>query len=253
MSVSLELTENVATVTVDRPDQLNALNLETLEALRSRIDAAAEEDARCLVLQGAGDDAFIAGADIQEMVDFSVAEAQAHADLGQRVVRSLETFDFPTLAAIDGYAFGGGMELALACDLRIATEGSLMGQTELDLGIMPAWGATQRLPALVGDEIARRLVYFSERVDARDALEYGLVGEVVAPGELEDRVMELASTLAGRPRHALRATKAAFGLAGTSGEGGRRYEARAWASLFGTDDQVEGMRAFLEDRDPQFE
>jgi enoyl-CoA hydratase len=254
MAVSLDLTADVATVTVDRPKHLNALNLETLHELQTRIDEAADADARCLVLEGAGDDAFIAGADIQEMADFSVAEAQEHVDLGQEVVHSLETFDLPTIAAIDGYAFGGGMELALACDLRVASEGSLMGQTELDLGIMPAWGATQRLPDLVGDELARRLVYFSERVDARDALEYGLVGEVVAPGEIDERVSDLAETLASRPRHALSATKAAFDLAGTgSDEGGRRYEGRAWASLFGTEDQAEGMRAFSEDREPEFE
>lgn len=254
MTVNLDSENNVATITVDRPAQHNALDVETLEQLAEAIDDAETSGARCLVLRGAGEEAFIAGADISQMVEMTVPEAQAYADLGQAVARSIETFPAPSIAAIDGYAFGGGMELALACDLRVAAEGSILGQTELDLGIMPGWGATQRLPRLVGEEVARRLVYFGDRVDARDAQEYGLVGEVVAPETVNDRVTEIAQELANRPRHALRATKEAFNMSAEAGrEAGLRYEARAWASLFGTADQHEGMAAFLADREPDFE
>ncbi|MFB6110929.1 MAG: enoyl-CoA hydratase/isomerase family protein [Halobacteriaceae archaeon] len=253
MSVHLEADAGVATITVDRPERHNALNVPTLEALADTVAEAADRSPGCLVLRGAGEEAFIAGADISQMQDLSVPEARDYAALGQDLAVALETFPCPVIAAIEGYAFGGGMELALACDLRVAAEGSLMGQTELDLGIMPGWGATQRLPRLVGDETARRLVYFGERLDATDALEHGLVGEVVAPEAIDDRVAELAAELAAGPRHALRATKEAFHVNAEASRGsGLRHEARAWASLFGTADQAEGMAAFLEDREPDF-
>lgn len=254
MAIDLQIDDRVATLTVNRPSRLNALDTGTLEELGEAIRTAEEDAVRCLVLRGAGEEAFIAGADIAELQDMSVSEAQRYADLGQEVTRSLETFPGPTIASIGGYAFGGGLELALACDLRVAAEGSLMGQTELDIGLMPGWGATQRLPPLVGDELARRLIYFSERVDATDALEYGLVGEVVAASELDEAVAQMAATLADRPRHALRASKEALNIA-AAGErtAGLRYEGRAWASLFGTADQSEGMAAFVEDREPDFE
>jgi len=159
----------VATITVDRPEQLNALTAETLEAIDDALDEAADRDARALVIAGAGDEAFVAGADISHMVDLSTPEAQAYAELGHRVADAIETFPAPTVAAIDGYAFGGGCELALACDMRVAAESAVLGQTEIDLGIIPGWGGTQRLPALVGDEVARRLIFLGERIDAAEA------------------------------------------------------------------------------------
>jgi enoyl-CoA hydratase len=155
---------------------------------------------------------------------------------------------------VNGYAFGGGCELALACDLRVASEGAVLGQTEIDLGIIPGWGGTQRLQRLVGDETARRLVFFGKRVDARQALEYGLVGEVVDHDRLDDRVAEMAAELAAKPRFALQAAKEALNEAEESPQSvALDFERRTWASLFGTPDQREGMRAFLEDREPEFE
>ena len=135
----------VATLTIDRPDKLNALTVETLEAIEEALAEAEAADARALVLAGAGDDAFVAGADISYMVELSTPEAQAYAELGHRVADAIESFPAPTVAAIDGYAFGGGCELALACDLRVAAESAVLGQTEIDLGIIPGWGGTQRL------------------------------------------------------------------------------------------------------------
>jgi enoyl-CoA hydratase/carnithine racemase len=253
-TVQYDSDDGVVTLAVDRPDRLNALDRDTVDALGEALAAAEDEDARVLVLTGAGEEAFVAGADLSYMRDLSTPEAQAYAELGHDLATAVETFPAPTVAAVNGYAFGGGLELALACDLRVASERAILGQTEVDLGIMPGWGGTQRLPRLVGDELARRMVFFGERVDASDAAEYGLVGEVVAHDRLADHVAELAADLAARPRHALRAAKAAMNQRyRASAEGALAYEARAWSGLFGTHDQREGMAAFLEDRDPEFE
>jgi len=244
----------VATITVDRPDQLNALTVDTLEAIEAALAEAEAAGARALVLAGAGDEAFVAGADISYMVELSTPEAQAYAELGHRVADAIESFPAPTVAAIDGYAFGGGSELALACDLRVAAERAVIGQTEIDLGIIPGWGGTQRLSRLVGDETARRLVFLGKRVDAGEAAEIGLVGEVVPDEAFDDRIDELAGELAAKPAFATRAAKEALDAARDgSRAGGLALERRAWSGLFGTHDQREGMRAFLEKREPDFE
>jgi enoyl-CoA hydratase/carnithine racemase len=253
-TVDLDHEEGVATLTVDRPDRLNAMNVETLEAMEEALARAAAEEARVLVVTGAGDDAFVAGADIEYMSQLSVAEAQAYAETGHRVVDAVADFPAPTIAAVNGYAFGGGCELALACDLRVASDRAVVGQTEIDLGIVPGWGGTQRLSRLVGDELARRLVFFGERVDAEDAREYGLVGEVVDHDELDDHVAAMAAELAEKPAFALRSAKEALDqVHETSLSAGLDYEKRLWSGLFGTPDQREGMTAFLENRDPDFE
>jgi enoyl-CoA hydratase/carnithine racemase len=253
-TIRLAFDGDVATLTVDRPDRLNALNVDTLEAIEEALAEAEAEGARALVLTGAGDDAFVAGADIGYMRELSTPEAQAYAELGHRVADKIERFPAPVIAAINGYAFGGGCELALACDLRVASEDAVVGQTEIDLGIVPGWGGSQRLPRLVGDEIARRLIFFGERIDAQDAHEHGLVGEVVAADQLDDRVANLAAELAGKPAYALRTAKELLNQAHETGqETGLRYERRAWSGLFGTHDQREGMAAFLDDREPDWE
>lgn len=246
--------DGVATITVNRPDSLNALNVPTLHALQDAVGEAEDADARVLVLTGAGDDAFVAGADISYMQDMDPQAAHEYASLGHDLASAIETFPAPAIAAINGYAFGGGMELALACDLRVASDHAILGQTEIDLGIIPGWGGTQRLPRLVGDETARRLIYFGDRLDATDAYEEGLVGDVVAHEELDDHVDDLASDLAAQPATALSAAKEALNQsAQTSLDAGLDFERRTWAGLFGSHDQREGMQAFLDDRDPDFE
>ncbi|MFB6069505.1 MAG: enoyl-CoA hydratase/isomerase family protein [Halanaeroarchaeum sp.] len=243
----------VATITVNRPERRNALDVETLEGLHDALERAEADDARTLVVTGAGDEAFVAGADIAYMKDLSPSEAHEYAELGHAFVDALEAFPAPVIAAINGYAFGGGMEVCLACDLRVASERAILGQTEIDLGIVPGWGGTQRLPRLVGDEMARRLIFFGDRVDASDANEIDLVGEVVAHDELDDRVDDLARELASKPAFALRAAKEAINQThGAPQDAGLAFERRTWSSLFGTHDQREGMAAFLEDRDPDF-
>ena len=253
-TVTLEFDDTVATLTVDRPEALNALNVETLTAMGEAITEAAEEGARALILTGAGDDAFIAGADIKYMQDLSTPEAQEWGALGHDVADALETFPGATVAAVNGYAFGGGCEMALACDLRVASESALIGNTEIDLGIIPGWGATQRLPKVVGDELARRMVFLGERLDAETARENGLFGEVVPDDELDERAEELAAELAAKPAVALRAAKESINQRYEGSQtAGLTYEKRAFASLFGTPDQREGMAAFVEDREPDFE
>ncbi|WP_259519403.1 enoyl-CoA hydratase/isomerase family protein [Halanaeroarchaeum sp. HSR-CO] len=253
-TVRYEIDGGVATITVDRPDKLNALNVETLHALRDALDTAAEDEARVLVITGAGEKAFVAGADISHMKDLGPSEAHEYATLGHDLIEAIESFPAPVIAAINGYAFGGGAEIALGCDMRVASERAIIGQTEIDLGIIPGWGGTQRLPRLVGDEVARRLIYFGDRVDASDANELGLVGEVVAHDELYDRVDDLAAELASQPAFALAAAKEAINQSHEGPQAaGLAFERRTWTSLFGTHDQREGMEAFLADREPDFE
>jgi len=247
-------TGDVSTITIDRPEALNSLTVDTLEAFADAIGAAEAAGARALVVTGAGEKAFAAGADIAYMQDLSTAEAQAYAERGHAVVNALESFPAPVIASINGYAFGGGCEIAIACDLRVASERAVIGQTEIDLGIIPGWGGTQRLPRLVGDEVARRMIFFGERIDAQDAHEYGLVGDVMAHDELDDYVAGIAEELAAKPAGALRAAKEALNLERRrEPEAGLAYERRAWSGLFGSHDQREGMAAFVEDRDPAFE
>ncbi|MFB6235628.1 MAG: enoyl-CoA hydratase/isomerase family protein [Halopenitus sp.] len=254
-TISLDVDEDgVATLTIDRPEKLNSLNVTTLEAIREALTEAEEADARVLVLTGAGEEAFIAGADISYMKDLSTPEAQAYAELGHEVADRLEQFPAPVIAAVNGYAFGGGCELALACDLRVASENALIGQTEIDLGIVPGWGGSQRLSRLVGDETARRLIFFGDRIDATDANEIGLVGEVVAHDQIDDHVAELAAELAAKPRFALSTAKEALNIVHEEPQqAGLAFERRAWSGLFGTHDQREGMEAFVEDREADFE
>ena len=254
-TVEIDASEGVTTITVSRPDRLNALNTETLQALEETLRKARDEyESRVLVLTGAGEDAFVAGADIEYMSQLSVEEAQEYAELGHRVTDAIERFPAPVIAALNGYAFGGGCELALAADLRVASERAVIGQTEVGLGIVPGWGGTQRLSRIVGDEQARRLVFFAERIDAQDAHAQGLVGGIVAHDELDDRVGTMASELAEKPKFALRSAKEALNQVHESHlTAGLRYERRLWSGLFGTDDQREGMRAFVEDREPDFE
>ncbi len=251
-SLSVERDGAVATITVDNPENLNALDVETLGALEEALAETAE--ARALVLTGAGETAFVAGADISYMTDLSVTEAQAYAELGHRVCDAIETHPAPVVAAVNGYAFGGGAELALACDMRVASENAVIGQTEIELGIVPGWGGTQRLSRIVGDAAARRMVLLGERLDAESAAEIGLVGEVVSQEELHSVVSDLASELAAKPRFALSAAKEALNQVHELPQSaGLAYERRLWSGLFGTADQREGMSAFVEKRDPEFE
>jgi enoyl-CoA hydratase len=200
--------DGVAVVTIDRQDALNALNHETLEELRDRLrELALDTDARVLVLTGAGDRAFAAGADIREMTEMTVLEGHAWGSLGHECCRLLESMPKPTVAAVNGFALGGGCELALACDLRYASEQATFGQPEINLAVIPGWGGTQRLARAIGPALAKDLILTGRTLDAAEALRLGLVSAVYPAGELHERVLETASSLAKKSAVALSAAK----------------------------------------------
>jgi enoyl-CoA hydratase/carnithine racemase len=252
-TVQLDVEDDVATLTVDRPERLNALDAETLDGIYEALAETEEQDARALVIRGAGDDAFVAGADISYMQDLDPAAAADYCEHGQRVMRAIEDFPAPVIAAINGYAFGGGSEIALASDIRVASDQAVIGQTEITLGIVPGWGGTWRLAKVVGEEQAKRMVYLGDRLSAEEAEAVGVVGEVVPHDAVEDRAREIALEIAEGPAFAMTAAKEAidrsFDADRTTMEA---YERRLWSGLFGSHDQREGMEAFLEDRDPEF-
>jgi enoyl-CoA hydratase len=242
-------------VTVDRPEAMNALDRPTLEELCNRLRELADDaEARVVVLTGAGDRAFVAGADIKYMRGLDVDEARAWGALGHEATRLLETMAKPTIAAINGFALGGGCELALACDLRCASNRAKLGQPEISLGIIPGWGGTQRLARVGGMGIAKDLVLTGRVISAEEALHAGLVDDVVEPEELMPRVLELANLLASKSPLALAAAKAALNRALGGAEHTRALEDEAsdFAGLFGSDDAKEGMTAFTEKREPRF-
>lgn len=254
MSIRSHREGAIAEVVVERPERLNALNSTSLRQLLATVqELAADTTVHVVILTGAGERAFIAGADIAEMVDLSPQEALAFAELGQAVCRAIEEAPQPYIAAVNGYALGGGCELALACDIRLASEQAVFGQPEVTLGIPPGWGGTQRLARVVPAGIARELLYTGRRLTATEALQLGLVNAVYPASELLARARELAERIAANGPLAVRWTKAAVRcglehglLAGLASE--RQY----FALAFTTDDQREGMRAFLEKRRPQF-
>ena len=254
MPIQVSNREGIVLVTIDRPDALNALNHETLSELRDRLrELANDTTARVLVLTGAGDRAFAAGADIKEMMEMSVLEGHAWGSLGHECARLLESMPKPTLAAVNGFALGGGCELALACDIRYASEHAKFGQPEINLGVIPGWGGTQRLARAVGPALAKDLILTGRTIDAAEALRMGLVSAVYPAGELLEQVLETAASLARKSPLALSAAKDAANraLQGDLGAG-LSYEAILFAALFASDDQKEGMRAFVEKRDAEY-
>ena len=254
MAIDVALDGGIATVTVNRPDALNALDLEHATALRDRLEElGADESARVVVLTGGGEKAFIAGADIKYMRDLDVAGAKAWGDLGQRCGVLLETMPKPTIAAINGFALGGGCELALACDLRIASSTAKLGQPEVNLGVVPGWGGTQRLARATTLGFAKDLCFTGRTVAAEEALAHGLVYAVHKPGELTAKVRELCEVLVSKGPLALAATKEACNLAlqGDHAEN-LETEARLFSELFATEDHKDVMTAFAEKREARF-
>jgi len=244
----------VAIVVIDREEALNALNQAVLGELRDRLEElAGEAEARALVLTGAGGRAFAAGADIKEMSAMDVERARAWGQLGHDVARLLETMPKPTIAAINGFALGGGCELALACDIRYASANAKLGQPEVNVGIIPGWGGTQRLARAVGLGVAKELVLSGRMVDAEEALRIGLVSAVFPAEELMAKSLELARALAAKSPLVLAAAKRMLNRA-LQGQldTGLSDEVAAFAELFTSEDQKEGMAAFIEKRPPAF-
>ena len=254
MTVDSERRDGVATVTLNQPATLNAFNVEQLKRLLSTLRALRDDrSVRCLILTGAGTKAFAAGADIKAMANLSAANGLAFGRLGHAVTNAVEQFPAPTIAAVNGYAFGGGCELALAADIRLAAENAVFAQPEVSLGIPPGWGGTQRLPRVIGPGLAAELIFTGRRVQAEEALRIGLVTAIYPSDQLAGEAMKLARQIAANSPTAVRAAKQGLSraFAGTP-DTFLAYELELFGSAFGSPDQREGMAAFIEKRDAAF-
>ncbi len=254
MSADISRSGANATVTVNAPERMNALNSDMLMELSEVFEeVASDHDVRVVVLTGAGDRAFIAGADISEMADKSRDQALEFARLGHALATRIETLPQPVIAAVNGFALGGGCELAVACDIRHCADNAVFAQPEVQLGIPPGWGGTQRLTRVVGAGYAAEMIFTGMRVDAAEALRVGLVNQVHEQRELLARVEESAKRIARAGPDAVRASKRLIALGrGATAQAALAEEARTFADQFDGDQQKEGMAAFLEKREPAF-
>jgi enoyl-CoA hydratase len=250
--IRVEREDAVAVVTVDRQDALNALDVDTLTELRDRLSELAGDDGtRAVILTGAGEKAFVAGADIKYMSGLDVDQAKAWGALGHEAGRLLETMPKPTIAALNGFALGGGCELALACDIRYAASNAKIGQPEVNLGIIPGWGGTQRLARVCGLGVAKELIYTGRTVDAEEALGIHLVTAVHDP--VLDKARETAALLASKGPVALRLMKELSNRAlGGDHAANLEAEGETFGELFSSEDAKEGLTAFVEKREPRF-
>lgn len=245
----------IGILTINRPKSLNALNPTTLREMAACLEAVRQERSiRCLLITGAGDRAFIAGADISAMVSMSPVEGKVFSALGLSVARTLEELPIPVIAAVNGFALGGGTEMALACDLIIAADKAKFGQPEINLGVIPGFGGTQRLARRIGLPRARELIYSGDMIDAETAFRYGLVNKVLPLADLMTEAKALAQKFAAKPPIAIQQAKTAINAGiDMDLENGCRFENEAFALTFATEDKVEGMKAFLEKREAKFQ
>ena len=250
--VSCEVQDRVAVLTIDRPKALNALNPEVLNDLRLAFEGIDQSEVRCVILTGAGDKSFVAGADIAAMSTMTKAEGEAFGKQGNDVFLMVENFPLPVIAAVNGFALGGGNELAMSCDIRLASENALFGQPEVGLGITPGFGGTQRLARVVGVGMAKQLVYSATNIKASEALRIGLVNAVYAPDQLMDAARKLAGKIASNAPIAVRNCKRAIneGIELPIAEA-VQVEERLFGACFETHDQVEGMSCFLSREKPK--
>ena len=246
--VEIQKNGKTAVLTINRPEALNALNSQVLSDLKEALDELKKEaDLRCLIITGAGPKSFVAGADIGEMSTMNPKKGEAFGIAGNKVMSQVASFPCPVIAAVNGYALGGGFELALACDLRLASEKARFAFPETGLGITPGFGGTQRLARLVGPALASELIFTGRTVKADEALAKGVVSQVCAPEELLDKAQELADTIAGRAPIAIRqAKKAIRGGLDLTLEKGLDYESECFGECFDSEDQKNAMKAFVE-------
>lgn len=250
----LEKQDRLAILYINRPKALNALNSDTLLEIISMIEEIASDDSiDLLIITGAGDKAFVAGADIAYMQNLSAIQARAFGALGQKAFMSIEALEKPVIAAVNGFALGGGCELAMCCDFRIASTKARFGQPEVGLGVTAGFGGTQRLPRLVGPGMAKQLLLTADVIDAEEAMRIGLVNQVVAPEELMNTVKAIANRILSKGQIAVKLSKAAVNQGmQTDINTSMTIEADAFALCFSTVDQKEGMKAFLEKRKAEF-
>jgi enoyl-CoA hydratase len=246
MNVSYEIKGHVAVLTINRPEALNALNYNVLQDLAQAVSRAETDgDVYVLILTGAGK-AFVAGADISLMKDFSAVEAKAFAEFANALFSRIETMSKPSIAAVNGYALGGGCELCMSCDIRLAGTKAKFGQPEVGLGITPGFGGTQRLSRLVGTSKAKEMILTAETIGAEEALRIGLVSKVVPDEELMNTALEMANKIAANAQIAVRQSKDAINKGMQCDiQTGLSYEAQAFAVCFSTEDQKDAMTAFV--------
>ncbi len=252
MEMQLERRDEMAVVTLNRPHALNALNTALIRDIGAAIDEVAASDARALVLTGAGEKAFCAGADIKELLGRSMMDSKRGAEFGQRTFAKLDTLPMPSIAAINGYAFGGGMELALACTFRLATANAKMGLPEIKLGAIPGYGGTQRLPRVVGEARALEMIMTGRTVAAEEAERIGLVSRII-DGDAVEGAIAFAREFSGYSLPVLQMAREAVMRAGdTPVDAGLKIEADLNTLAFQTQDMIEGMTAFIEKREAKF-
>lgn len=247
--ITYEVEGQIGIITINRPKALNALNSAVLDELDKTLDAVDQEAIRCLILTGAGEKSFVAGADIGEMSTLTKAEGESFGKKGNDVFRKLETFPIPVIAAVNGFALGGGCEISMSCDIRICSENAVFGQPEVGLGITPGFGGTQRLARLVSPGMAKQLIYTAKNIKADEAYRIGLVNAVYPLDELLPAAEKLAETIAKNAPIAVRACKQAIneGLQ-VDMDKAVVIEEKLFGSCFQSADQIEGMSAFLEKR-----
>jgi enoyl-CoA hydratase len=250
----LDVKDNIAVVTLNRPDKLNALNAQTINDLNSVFDELKEnEEVYVIVLTGSGEKAFVAGADIKELNKLDMISATEFAAKGQGIFTKIEKFDKPVIAAVNGFALGGGCELALACHIRLASDNAKFGQPEVNLGIIPGYGGTQRLARLINTGRAMEYILTADMISADEAYRIGLVNKVYPQNELLDKAIEMAKKITGKGQQAIRlAMKAVKAVDEMSLKEGQNLEASLFALCCGTEDFREGTSAFLEKRKPEF-
>jgi enoyl-CoA hydratase len=246
--------DGVATITFNRPKALNAMNTETMKELMDAATLCKNDDAiKVLILTGSGEKAFVAGADISEMQNLRPKEALAFMELGNETLRLIETLPKPSIAAVNGFALGGGTEISMACDMRFASETARFGQPEILIGLIPGWGGTQRLSRLIGMGRAKELIMCGEQVDAKRAFDIGLVNRVFPLDQLLPETNKFARKLVGMPGFALKMAKHSINYGyDLALDNGIRLEMECCAQCFSTDDQKEGMKAFIEKRKPVY-
>jgi len=251
----VDIADGVALLTVNRPKALNALNSEVLDELQQTAEALnLDATVKAVVLTGSGEKAFVAGADIAEMAEIDSMHALAFAQKGQKLIAFFGQMSKPVIAAVNGFALGGGLELALACDFIYASETARFGLPEVTLGIMPGFGGTQKLPRLIGRNRANEMIFTGKMLTAAEAREWGIVNAVFPAAELLDRTLEVGKKITQNGplgvSHAKKALKTGLDM---GEEDGLRYEAALFATLFASSDQKEGMQAFLSKRKPAFQ
>jgi enoyl-CoA hydratase len=249
-----EKSEGVATITLNRPESLNAFSKEVVdEVLHAVDDAGTDEGVRVLILTGAGERAFSAGADIKSMVGMNSLKARELSLMGEKLCLALENLEKPVIAALNGYALGGGLEVAMSCDLRIASESSRMGQTEINIGLIPGWGGTQRLTRLIGRTKAKEMVFTGKMIDAKTAEQLGIVNLVVPVDKFRETVRQFALELASKAPVAIKVAKALINKgADISLDSALAFEREGFGVVASSEDLKEGVSAFTEKRKPAF-